>query len=103
MLVAGEALPGSPTGEVTVVGDAQVPAVQVGLDGELVGAQHGHVEVLVAAGGRADEQVDGLAARDPPADPEALQQGGDLLDGQRLPGILDGHNASMAAVVLDRT
>jgi hypothetical protein len=40
----------------------------VGLHGELVRAQHGNIDVLVVTGGGADEQVDRLAAGDPPAD-----------------------------------
>jgi hypothetical protein len=55
VLVWGEQAPGRPTGEATVVGDAQVPAVQVGLQGELVRAQDGDIDVLVVTGGRADE------------------------------------------------
>jgi hypothetical protein len=70
----------------------------VGLHGELVGTQHGNVDVLVRAGGGADEQVDCLASGDPPADRQAVKQGDDLTDGQRLPRILAGHLTSMAAV-----
>jgi hypothetical protein len=99
MLGGGEELPGSPRGESIVVGDPQVPAVEVGLHGELVGTQHGNVDVLVWTGGGADEQIDCLAAGDPPVDREAVKQGGDLADGQRLPRIPAGHTTSMARVL----
>jgi hypothetical protein len=50
------------------------------LHGELVRTEHSDIDVLVVAGGRADEQVDGLAAGDPPTDREAVKQCGDLID-----------------------
>jgi len=54
------------------MGDAQVPAVQVGLHGELIRAEHDDVHVLVGASGGADEQVDRVTASDPPTNREAI-------------------------------